>query len=143
MSALSFRVLGVPAPQGSLRGYIRGGHVALTSDNARLRPWRDSVAWAALEAMRDAGLPLFDEPVEVQVLFYLPRPKAAPKRVAYPAKKPDLDKLLRGCLDAMTGVVFRDDALVVSLWALKVFAGAGDQPGARVQVTGFDTERGG
>ncbi|MBI5289943.1 MAG: RusA family crossover junction endodeoxyribonuclease [Chloroflexi bacterium] len=134
MTALTFRVLGVPVPQGSMKGYIRGGHVALTSDNTKLRPWRDSVAWAALEAMRDAGLTLFEGPIAVEVTFYLPRPRSTPKRVTRPAKKPDINKLLRGCLDAMSLVVFRDDALVVTLSGAKWFASQSRTPGALVTV---------
>ena len=138
MTDFTFTVLGVPVPQGSMRGYVRGGHVAITSDNTKLRPWRDSVAWAAVEAMRAQGLTVFEGPMVVRCEFFLPRPKSTPKRITCPAKKPDLDKLLRSCLDAMAGIVYRDDAQVVTLTGWKRYAGSPGgalQPGAIVTIS--------
>lgn len=135
MTDFTFTVLGVPVPQGSMKGYVRGGHAVLTSDNTKLRPWRDSVAWAAVEAMRAHGLTVFEGPMVVRCEFFLPRPKSTPKRITRPAKKPDLDKLLRSCLDAMTGIVFRDDAQVVTLTGWKRYAGEGLDIGAVITIT--------
>lgn len=38
--------------------------------------------------------------------------------------RPDIDKLLRGLLDALTGVAFRDDSQVSDIDARKVYADA-------------------
>ena len=35
--------------------------------------------------------------------------------------KPDIDKLLRALLDAMTGVVYVDDSQVACIWATKEY----------------------
>lgn len=136
-NSVGFIVLGVPVPQGSMKGYVRGGHAVLTSDNAKLRPWRDSVAWAAKEAME--GFTIFAGPVNVHVEFYLPRPKSAPRKVTLPAKKPDLDKLLRAILDAMTHIVFADDSQVVRITGSKEFCHAGGLPGAVIEVAAWVT----
>lgn len=118
MTAVLVQVLGEPIPQGSMRALGRG---RMTSDNDRLRPWRDSVAWHVRDAMR--GRPPLGGPLEVRATFVLPRPKSAPKKRWAPEKKPDLDKLLRATFDAATaGGLWVDDALVVAVTARKVYS---------------------
>jgi Holliday junction resolvase RusA-like endonuclease len=106
------------------------------SNAATLRPWRDTVAWQARAAMADAGLtePL-EGPVEVHATFTLARPKSAPKARWAPDKKPDIDKLLRGLLDACTAAgVWVDDAQVVTVVTSKVFPHDGAIPGVTFTV---------
>ena len=122
--ALSFTAYGVPAPQGSTRAFMRPGmkHPVVTADCKRTKPWRQAIVDASREVM--AGRVPLGGPVEVRVVFYLPRPKSAPKRITEPAKLPDLDKLIRALFDALTAAgVWRDDAQVVQVDARKAFAG--------------------
>lgn len=129
---ITFTVLGVPVPQGSMKAFMpkNGRFPVVTSDNLRTRPWKQSVTFEASVAMA-ATKPIAD-PVTVSVLFYLPRPKTAPRSVLEPAKKPDIDKLVRAILDALTDAgVWIDDSQVVSVAARKCFAG-----GARDKATG-------
>lgn len=65
----------------------------------------------------------------VSIGFFLPRPK----RTKLDSPRPDLDKLVRSCLDAMTGVIYADDSQVVRVTASKRWADA-EGPGARVIV---------
>lgn len=91
------------------------------SNAAQLRPWREAVAWHLREAMTAAGQTVpWDCPVGLLVTFTLPRPASAPRRRWAPDRKPDLDKLLRAVLDALTasGAVV-DDARVVKASASK------------------------
>ena len=139
---LAFDVPGVPAPKGSLRAFSRGKHVALVWNNAdKVRPWMSSISLAA----RDAGATPVEGPVSVGVTFRLPRPKghygakglkaSAP---LWPAKKPDVDKLVRALFDALKNVVWRDDAQVADVRARKFYEGPpapyfvmiGDDPAA-------------
>ena len=48
---------------------------------------------------------------------------------ALPDRAPDLDKLVRAALDALTGIVFGDDGQVCELYAHKLY---GDGPGSLV-----------
>ncbi|HXF73041.1 MAG TPA: RusA family crossover junction endodeoxyribonuclease, partial [Actinomycetota bacterium] len=86
---------------------------------APLRQWRADVVEAARRELDGMG-PL-DGPLHVEATFYLRRPKrGAP---IYPVRRPDLDKLTRGLLDALTAAsVFGDDAQVVDLVARKRYA---------------------
>ena len=109
-------VRGLPAPQGSKR-HVGGGRMVESSK--AVGPWRDAVR---TETQRAIGTPM-EGPVNIHLIFWLPRPASAPKRVKVPAKRPDLDKLVRSTLDGLTeGGAWRDDAQVVGLYARKVFA---------------------
>ena len=126
---VQFQVAGIPAPQGSHRAFMPAGarFPIVTDDNPRTKPWRSSVAYAALQVRPQ---PLFSGAVTLTVRFYLPRPKSLPKRVQYPVKKPDLSKLIRALEDALTGVVWNDDAQVTMVMATKHYG----EPGCSVVV---------
>jgi Holliday junction resolvase RusA-like endonuclease len=145
MRRLEFRVAGKPEPAGSKRAFPirrKGGAmgVAVTDDNARSKPWQARVALAADVAMDGAAL--FTGPLGLALEFDMRRPKghfgtgrnaerlktAAPER---PITKPDCTKLVRGVEDAMTGVVWADDAQVVEQLVTKRYAG---REGVRVVV---------
>ena len=122
----TIRVFGHPAPQGSKRHV---GNGVLIESSARVKPWRQDVRAAALEADTH-----FDGPVSLTVGFLLRRPAShfrtgrnahllrdtAP---TYPGKKPDIDKLLRSTLDGLgESGIWRDDAQVVEVVARKLYA---------------------
>ena len=110
MSAfMQFEVYGKPEPQGSARGFVVDGRAVITSSNPNLKDWRNLIAVAAREEMK--GLPPIDGAVEVEAVFFLPRPKSVKRE--NPTVKPDLDKLTRALLDGLTNVIYRDDAQVV------------------------------
>lgn len=132
-----FTVIGTPAPQGSKKHVGRG---IMVESSKHLKPWREAVVYAAREAMSGMDAPLFDEPVSVILSFTLPKPASAPKRrQTWPSRKPDIDKLARSTLDALTTAgVLADDARVVRLYAMKDFPNEGqyplDVPGVVVMV---------
>jgi len=130
---IEFFVPGKPAPQGSKRHVGRG---ILVEASKEVGPWRERIALAAA----DHADTLIQKPDEVRVLlqFTLPRPASAPKTRKLPAsKRPDLDKLARAVLDALTNVIFEDDSQVVSLNASKYIADPGEQPGVKVTIHHF------
>jgi len=100
-------------------------------------PWRERVALVAHQAMRAAGNSgPYSGAALVDVAFILPRPKSAPKLKPVAAtKRPDLDKLVRACLDAITNTVLADDSQVVGLTAAKRVALPDETPGATITVT--------
>lgn len=135
-TTVAFFVAGNPVAQGSKRIGRHGRHpVILDNNDKQLGPWRERVAIVAHNAMLDAGLPIYTGAVSVCLSFVLPRPKSAPKRSTPPAaKRPDIDKLIRAILDAITDVVVHDDALVVNLHAYKRLAEIGETPGVEIRV---------
>lgn len=134
-NGIVFTVPGQPAPQGSMRAFAHKstGRVIMTADNKKTGPWRDRVALAAQTAM--AGRPIYTAAVSVCIDFVLTRPKSAPKRTTPKAsKRPDVDKLARACLDALTGVVLHDDSLVVNLHVCKRIAEIDEGPSATIRI---------
>ena len=136
---LAFTVWGEAQPQGSAKAFVPKGwsRPIVTSDNPDLKSWRQLVAEAANRAIAD--LPEKDrefllEGVRLTIAFYLPRPKSLPKRATAHTKKPDIDKLVRGCCDALTAIVFRDDSQVCELVTAKHYAREGDAPHVDIRI---------
>jgi Holliday junction resolvase RusA-like endonuclease len=156
-AALAITVHGRPAPQGSKRAFaIRRGGVptgrvaVIESSHDRVKSWRQAVMDAAWPAIGDRhGGPPLTGPLEVSMVFVMPRPKghyrtgrnahllrdSAPAR---PAGMPDLSKLCRATEDALTDIgVWADDAQVVEYARLaKVYPGTGTlaAPGALITI---------
>ena len=129
----TFHVPGVPAPQGSKNAYRRGNKVVLVETSKKAKPWRAAVAQAATIAyLRTEPI---DGPVAVEIDFHLPRPKSLPKRVIWMVKKPDLDKLIRSTLDALSGIAYIDDNRVTRIVATKTYAASPEDAGAHITIT--------
>lgn len=83
--------------------------------------------------------PPLDGSVRVKCLFTFARPKRHRRANGdlrddapwWHGTRPDVDKLCRAILDAITGIVIGDDGQVCELVAGKVY---GDEPGAHVMV---------
>ena len=86
-----------------------------------------------------------DQPLNVEIYFYLQRPVSHPKRRrTTPDKKPDLDKLIRSTCDALTSAgALKDDARIVRITAQKRYVHPPelrhsrdeiDRPGATVYI---------
>ena len=120
--SLPFTVYGVPRPQGSKR-HVGNGRMVESSQH--VAEWRDLVALTA--SVEQAGRPLIEGPVIVDIIFGFGLPKRPGKRRSQDphAQRPDLDKLVRAVLDALTGVMYTDDSQVVELSARKVWVETG------------------
>ena len=117
---MRFTIYGRPEPQGSTRSFVRNGKIATTSDNKKLKPWRQQLSDTVF--VESGCCPYVGkglEPITLTLDFYFQRPKSAPKKRTANTVKPDVDKLARACLDALTGIVYQDDAQVVAVTARK------------------------
>jgi Holliday junction resolvase RusA-like endonuclease len=123
--AIAFAVGGRPEPAGSKRAFPnrRTGQMIVCDANPNTKPWQATVAAAARDAI--GNQPPMTGPVKVTMTFRRPRPKGhygtgrnseVVKRSApsYPAGRPDVLKLARAVEDALTGIVWRDDAQIVT-----------------------------
>ena len=149
MTILRIVVFGVPAPGGSKKAFVnpRTGRAVIVDDAKRNKPWRESVLWAAREAMQRQGWRKADGcPLRVEAVFSMPRPKghygtgrnvgqvreSAPR---VPMTKPDATKLWRAAEDALTDSgVWGDDAQVVEQLVTKRYVLRGEQPGVSIRV---------
>lgn len=120
---ISFQVHGLPIPQGSTRAWVIHGKPIITSSAKGLSTWRRLVADVA---QNYAPKEPWEGPVGIELHFGLPKPKSAPKKKrVWPDKRPDLDKLTRAVLDALTYVVFADDSQVIEIQASKDYGAPG------------------
>lgn len=135
---LTFTVIGNPRPKGSSKAFPFKGkdgrlHVAVTSMTVGLKDWEKVVKAEATIAMNRR--PVFDEPMWLEMIFHLPRPKRLKDRRDVPhSTRPDFSKLWRASEDALIGTVFVDDGLVARVWGAKFYANAGEQPRVNIRV---------
>lgn len=140
---LSFTVLGDAQPAGSKRAFTPKGwqRPVVVDANPNAKAWQQQVAGEALVALDGRTAPLFDGPVVVELTFYRSRPRShygsgrnagqvRDSAPAFPVTRPDVLKLARGAEDAMSGIVYRDDAQIVDERLVKCW---GDP--ARLEVT--------
>jgi crossover junction endodeoxyribonuclease RusA len=136
------RVVGLPRPKGSGRAVMRArkGQSAATArpvvvaDAKGLGPWVRTVKRAATQ--NDAFRPWFTKhaAVGVDLDFVLPPlTSQGKKHRRWPSVRPDVDKLTRAILDALTGVAYVDDGQVVATTQTKRYGD--DRPDGRVGVT--------
>jgi Holliday junction resolvase RusA-like endonuclease len=150
---VAFFVEGIPRPGGSKRGFIirSGGkpdRIAMTdASGVAGKNWRQDVRAAAIIAM--ARRRILTGPLEAQITFNMPRPKghygtgknasrlkdSAPTA---PTTRPDLDKLSRSVLDALKGIVWPDDSVVVRKLVQKDYALPPMGSGAYISVRQLD-----
>jgi len=136
---LEFRVIGVAQQMGSKRAFVPRGWTRpiITDTNRNLKSWQTLVAEGASHAIQQlpaSERTLLMEGVRLTVAFYLPRPKSLPRRVTAHTKAPDVDKLARSLGDALTRIVYQDDAQIVDLIAMKRYAPLGQSPYVDVRV---------
>jgi crossover junction endodeoxyribonuclease RusA len=128
----TFFVPGIPRPQGS-KDHMGNGRLVESSKG--LPEWRWRVGLAANQARH--GKALLSGPVRATLVFVMPRPKSfKPSQPTPPhTSTPDLDKLVRGVLDALTGTLLVHDALVTSLGdTAKRYAEPAEQPGVEITL---------
>ena len=112
-------VYGSPVPQGRPR-FARAGNYVRTYDPEKSREWKHSVRFQVVNLL--GGHPdIHEGPLSLQLRFYLPRPKSLPKKVAHHVKRPDVDNLAKGCLDAIRKILYDDDAQIVELVVRKEY----------------------
>lgn len=153
--AVTFTVGGVPVPRGSgdrmiLQARCPWCHKTIprssgigkqgpwvdaanvrtqTKPGNRLKAWMTAIGWHA----RAAGCVLHPKPwpVSVELSFYLPRNGHRCRGAVFP---PDIDKLTRAALDALTGIAYADDAQVTLLLARKRWATEAADCGAHITI---------
>lgn len=83
--------------------------------------------------------PLGDSPISVYIQFVLPRPKAKIRKRGnnpryYHCSKPDVDNCTKAVLDALKGIVWRDDSCIAELHTIKLVAAGDEVPSVEILV---------
>ena len=103
------------------------------SQGSALAVWRSTVELVA----RESQVRKIDGAVSIQLHFFLRRPRTVTRQL--PTVPPDLDKLIRAVLDALSGTAYDDDSQVVEIKATKAYS---DQPGVEISIRPVELEIG-
>lgn len=104
---ITFKVDGNPLPKQSFRVNSKGVKVFGYRDK-RVTVWQDKVGWAARAKM--GGRPPLRDDLNITIRFT----RANKRRV-------DIDNLSKAVLDAMNGIVYKDDQQVKELHLYKSY----------------------
>ncbi len=128
---IEFVAIGKPEPAGSKTAGViyrngqpilkNGRPLVTTRDaNPKAKDWKQAVAFYARQAYRGE---LLRGPLRLTITFYRPRPKGhfnskgslnkSGAAAEYPISKPDVLKQTRCVEDALSGVLYLDDAQIV------------------------------
>ena len=120
-----------PVPQGRPR-FVKRGAFVQTYDPKTSKEFKQTLKKLAVQQSPT----LSESALEVSIVFYMSIPKSKPKkwREHPPAHtvKGDIDNLVKGTLDALTGVLWKDDSQIVTLKLYKVYS---DDPRIELEVT--------
>ena len=130
--AINFFIPGVPVAKGRPR-MTKTGH---TYTPKKTEEYEELVKLSYATA---CGNLITDKPVAVNILFRMPIPKSCSKKqvtemeanLQKPAKRPDIDNLIKAVLDGLNGVAYFDDKQVVAISAAKVY---GAVSGTKVSI---------
>jgi crossover junction endodeoxyribonuclease RusA len=133
MPYMQLTVEGNPVPQGSFR-HVGNGRII--SANPKLNAWRQTIAE---QIGLQTPVRLIDGSIRVDLVFTLERPKSVSRGVRErPTVKPDLDKLVRATLDAISleryVQLIKDDSQVTDLHAAKRYSDH-RRPGVTIMIT--------
>ena len=140
--AVVIKIPGVPVAKGRPRVRMAGKR-PMTYTPSKTREWENVVTRYAVAAMREErGRRPFEGILFVEITFHMPIPASWSKKkrdeaeLQLHARRPDIDNLAKAVLDALDGVVFKDDGQIATLHLQKLYAE--DEPGvtAYVEETG-------
>lgn len=129
---VSFSVAGKPVQKGSMKTFVikplpckscRNGirlKAVVTNENTDTKKWQTLIGDTFLLTFKNHDI-WYDCAISLKIVFYMPYPASLPKDRVYPCVKPDIDKLTRTILDALTGVLYIDDSQVVKLEVCKQY----------------------
>lgn len=141
--SITFHVVGTPTPKGSFTRMPNGAMLPAGTSASRKRAdsWRRDIKDAALTAMGERQPSR--KAIRLMVDFRLSYPVTVIRKYQMGwlphTKQPDVDKLLRMLMDALTGIIWADDAQVCYVMLNKSYAWDG-QPGAYVVVDFMEDE---
>jgi Holliday junction resolvase RusA-like endonuclease len=142
---------GMPGPDGSWQKIACECPILVNTreDNPKLDAWRDAVGYTARLAM--GGREVFDGLIEATFVFVRQRPKAhygtgknerqlKDSAPAAPGSIPDGLKLARAVEDALKGVVYTDDSLIVTHHIGKRYCHRWEDEHVEVTITLLETQ---
>ena len=130
MTSFTIYVPGKASPQGSKKAFVISGRAVLVDASGGNKAWRKLVT-DAIKAHEQYIQ--FQGAVNVSLTFYMEKSRS--NKTTLMTQKPDIDKLARSVLDAMTdSMVIEDDARVIYLTVTKAWNNPDSLPGVLITV---------
>lgn len=137
-NVIEFFVAGDPVAKGSAKAFFnrKTGRAMVVQTNAeKQKPWASMISYIA----QQRGLQPYYSGIVITLAFKLRRPRfhfkgdgsLSSRAELYHSKRPDLDKLVRTVLDALTGLAWLDDSQVCQIEATKQYAAV---PGVAITI---------
>ena len=137
MEQIRLTVLGIPKAQGRHKHFQRGKFSGTYDPSSEKKE-----TFASILQGQAPETPI-TSPIALELIFYMPRPKAhygtgakseclkdtAPEMQS---SKPDIDNLVKFVQDSLNGIFYKDDALICHLTAQKVYS---DRPRTEIILT--------
>jgi Holliday junction resolvase RusA-like endonuclease len=148
---IEFFVPGIARTAGSKTAFKnpKTGKVIVTHAGKYSKQWMDMVKFFAMQVANK--MCLLEGPIRLTLEFYKERSKShfkarggeptdilkdsAPK---FPTMKPDLTKLTRAVEDAVTKIIWKDDAQVVEQYTFKAYCDNKQKPGVMIRIATID-----
>ena len=137
---IKFTYHGEAVGKGRPRVTARGGKYAHAYTPKKTKDFEDAIRFEFM-ASNCEQMPVYEreKTLKAEVLIGMSIPKSYPKykqalcrcRMIAPAKKPDLDNVLKSIFDSLNGAAFEDDSQIVKVVAEKVYA---DEPFVEVTI---------
>lgn len=138
---LTLNFSGEPRAVQSMRVCQIGGFLRKYQPKA-VTDWKNWIRLQAIDQLPEGWQVIADTPISVDCEFRFTPPKSmraslrrdlmAGSAVAWKTTRPDLgDNLRKGVLDALTGIVWRDDALIARDSGRKIYA---REPGIKIMI---------
>ncbi len=118
-----------PKAKGRPRTTIRNGRV-LVFTPSDTRKWEEEIAALAKNQLKERSFPVLkpepypsNQGISIKIWHFLPLPRVLMKKKFWPAaaKRPDLDNLDKTVMDALSGILWENDSLVVAASSAKIF----------------------
>ena len=141
MQKLMFEIPGSPIGQGRPKFSTINGH-AKAYDPEKSRNYKAYVKMLATQAMKENDFEMITGPCAIQIFAFFDVPKSKSKKFKEaalegkerPTKKPDADNIVKAILDALNGLIYKDDSCIVDLHCIKYYS---DVPRVEVYVNYF------
>lgn len=120
-----------------------GKAIAMTyprDPGGKAKAWRRAVKQKAELHMRMNNLSMIpaDIPLQIGIIVWRTRTTTYRKSDRYPYKKPDLDNFVYIVVNALSGIVYHDDAQIVEKHEFKMFATDDIRPGVEIRIKEAD-----
>lgn len=136
---IEFIIPGDPVPQGRPRAGRAGRRIVMYDPKES----REYKRYVSLIARQHAPKTLLKGPLSVEMKIYRKIPKSTTKKdralisegIKRPVTKPDTDNYTKSVLDALNGIIYKDDSQVTDLYASKYYS---DNPRVELKIQEID-----